>query len=212
MVIYYLILSHQVGRSPLHSRYFAAPAFSFTSFTSFASLTSSKSFTIRTYKIPLPQLLYNPHLQAPLGSAGNKGLITPLESALTRNSPVSLLESALAERWGGGGHSCHSGIRHTLLVTTHYAQVLSFQTIPHSFAFSCASQKLNPFVFMQFRALCEKRPEVGTPLHCSPGKTARPRMPLSKVIPPIASVTTLDSAILSTPEEPPCWNPQKVSY
>ena len=66
------------------------------------SQRSSKSFTIRTSKTPLPQLLYNPHLQAPLGSAGNKGLITPLESALMRNSPVSRLESALAERWGVG--------------------------------------------------------------------------------------------------------------
>src|SRR6266567_5528914 len=76
--------------------------FSFTSFTSFASLTTSKSFTIRTSETPLPQLLYNPHLRAPLGSAGNKGLITPLESALTRNSPVSPLESALTKRWGVG--------------------------------------------------------------------------------------------------------------
>src|SRR5713101_8151219 len=66
---------------PCHS---AARAFSFTSFTSFASLTSSKSFTILTSKTPLPQLLYNPHLRAPLGSAGNKGLITSLESALTK--------------------------------------------------------------------------------------------------------------------------------
>src|SRR5713101_6066050 len=47
---------------------------------------TTNSFTIRTSKTPLPQLLYNPHLQAPLGSAGNKGLITPLESALTKNS------------------------------------------------------------------------------------------------------------------------------
>ena len=54
------------------------------------SQCSSKSFTIRTSETPLPQLLYNPHLQAPLGSAGNKRLITPLESALTKNSPVSL--------------------------------------------------------------------------------------------------------------------------
>src|SRR5216683_6708735 len=53
---------------------------------------TTNSFTIRTSKTPLPQLLYNPHLQAPLGSAGNKGLITPLESALMKNSPVSLLE------------------------------------------------------------------------------------------------------------------------
>src|SRR6266568_4560847 len=62
----------------------------------------SKSFRIRTSKTPLPQLLYNPHLQAPLGSAGNKGLITPLESALTKNSPVSHLESALTKTWGWG--------------------------------------------------------------------------------------------------------------
>src|SRR6266567_7448369 len=76
--------------------------FSFTSFTSFASLTTAKSFTIRTSETPLPQLLYNPHLRARLGSAGNKGLITPLESALTRNSPVSRLESALTKKWGVG--------------------------------------------------------------------------------------------------------------
>src|SRR6266571_1351315 len=35
---------------------------------------TTNSFIIRTSKTPLPQLLYNPHLQAPLGSAGNKGL------------------------------------------------------------------------------------------------------------------------------------------
>src|SRR6266478_3710986 len=75
---------------------------------------TTNSFIIRTAKTPLPQPLYNPHLRAPLGSAGNKGLITPvesaltstagnkglitpLESALTRNSPVSLLESALTK-------------------------------------------------------------------------------------------------------------------
>ena len=94
-----MILSYQPGHSPRPSCHFTARAFSFTSF---ASLTSSKPFRIRTSKTPLPQLLYNPHLQALLGSAGNKGLITPLESALTRNSPVSRLESALTERWGVG--------------------------------------------------------------------------------------------------------------
>src|SRR5229473_3210721 len=66
------------------------------------SQRSCNSFTIRTSKTSLPQLLYNPHLQVPLGSAGNKGLITPLESALTKNYPVTSLESALAERWGVG--------------------------------------------------------------------------------------------------------------
>jgi len=64
---------------------------------------TTNSFIIRTSMTPLPQPLYNPHLQAPLGSAGNKGLITPLESALTRNSPVTSLESALTKNPGGGG-------------------------------------------------------------------------------------------------------------
>src|SRR5438445_3080652 len=96
------MLSHHPDHSPRPSCHCAARAFSFTSLTSFVSLTSSKPFRIRTSEIPLPQLLYNPHLQAPLGSAGNKGLITPLESALTRNSPASPLESALTKRWGVG--------------------------------------------------------------------------------------------------------------
>src|SRR6266404_5129834 len=97
------MLSHHPDHFPRPSCHCAARAFSFTSFTSVASLTSSKPFRIRTSETPLPQLLYNPHLRAPLGSAGNKGLITPLESALTRNSPVSRLESALTKRWGVGG-------------------------------------------------------------------------------------------------------------
>src|SRR5713101_688601 len=107
VVICSLTLSHQPGHPPLPPRYFAARAFSFTSFTSFASLTSSKSFTIRTSETPLPQPLYNPHLQAPLGSAGNKGLITPLESALTKNPPVTPVESALTKT-GGWGPPSHS--------------------------------------------------------------------------------------------------------
>ncbi len=65
-------------------------------------LLTTNLFRIRTSMTPLPQPLYNPHLQAPLGSAGNKGLITPLESALTRNSPVTPVESALTKRWGVG--------------------------------------------------------------------------------------------------------------
>src|SRR2546425_7550086 len=77
---------------------------------------TANSFTIRTSTTPLPQLLYNPHLRAPLGSAGNKGLITPLESALTKNSPVSRLESALAERWGWG--PC-SPLRNSPLTARH---------------------------------------------------------------------------------------------
>src|SRR5712692_4270341 len=72
-------LSHTSEKSPASSKYCHT-----------SKTPSRNSFTIRTSKTPLPQLLYNPHLQAPLGSAGNKGLITPLESALTK-------------RWGVGG-------------------------------------------------------------------------------------------------------------
>src|SRR6266702_4753119 len=111
------MLSHQSGYSHLPPAYCAARAFSFTSSTSFASLTSSKSFTIRTSKTPLPQLLYNPHLQAPLGSAGNKGLITPLESALTKNSPVTPVESALTK---SGGWGSFSPLRNSPHATRHY--------------------------------------------------------------------------------------------
>ncbi len=67
---------------------------------------ATNSFIIRTSETPLPQLLYNPHLQAPLGSAGNKGLITPLKSALTSTAGnkglITPLESALTKRWGWG--------------------------------------------------------------------------------------------------------------
>ncbi len=62
-----------------------------------------KSFTIRRSQTPLPQPLYNPHLQTLLVSAENKGLITPLESALTENSPVTPLECAVPEKGGGRG-------------------------------------------------------------------------------------------------------------
>src|SRR6266699_2218964 len=112
------------------SCYCAARAFYFTSFAS----ATSKSFTIRTSKTPLPQPLYNPHLQAPLGSAGNKGLITPLESALTRNSPASLLESALTKRWGVGVilATPEFATRHSSLATGF--KFFYFHTLPNSFA------------------------------------------------------------------------------
>src|SRR6266571_5462225 len=84
-------LSHTSEKSPASSKYCHT-----------SKTPSRKSFTIRTSMPPLPQPLYNPHLRAPLGSAGNTGLITPLQSALTKNSPVSLLESALTKTGGWG--------------------------------------------------------------------------------------------------------------
>src|SRR6266699_449871 len=151
------MLSRQSRHSPLPSCHCAARAFSFTSFTSFASLTSSKSFTIRTSKTPLPQLLYNPHLQAPLGSAGNKGLITPEESALTK-------------RWGVG--PCFL-LRNSPL-TTRYSQPDSSSLFSYSSKLFCTRQKLNSFVFMQFRTLCQKHPGwgEGDVLLASPRRTA----------------------------------------
>src|SRR6266568_2267357 len=100
---------------------------------------TTNSFIIRTSRTPLPQLLYNPHLRAPLGSAGNKGLITPLESALTKNSPVSLLESALAET-PGVGPCFDSGTRHSSLATGF--KFFYFHTLPSSFALAKSSTLL----------------------------------------------------------------------
>src|SRR6266851_3721709 len=121
------MLSHHPDHSPRPSCHCAARAFSFTSFTSFASLTAAKSFTIRTSGTPLPQLLYNPHLQAPLGSAGNKRLITPLESALTENSPVTSLESALTKNPGVGGMTKHS---FTSMASTNLPRLTSSASVP----------------------------------------------------------------------------------
>jgi hypothetical protein len=86
-------------------------------------------FRIRTSANPLPQLFYNPHLQKLFGSAGNnrltisesthinllesaltrlsgsagnKQLISPLESALAKIAPVISLESALTKMRGEG--------------------------------------------------------------------------------------------------------------
>src|SRR6266568_7249588 len=134
-------LSHTSEKSPASSKYCHT-----------SKTPSRNSFTIRTSETPLPQLLYNPHLRAPFGSAGNKGLVTPLESALTRNSPVTSLESALTKRWGWGPRF-PSGTRHLSLVTCSRIQVLLFSYTSKLF---CTRQKLNPFVFIQIHALCAK--------------------------------------------------------
>jgi hypothetical protein len=90
---------------------------------------------IRTSKTLLPQPLYNPHLhrslgcagnkrltgtrihrqlfcnehlRTPLRSAGNTGLIILLESALTKNAPATLLESALPKNRGEGAEMSNS--------------------------------------------------------------------------------------------------------
>ncbi len=54
-------------------------------------------------KSRLQPLCYQ-HLKSPLVCVANTGLITPLESALTKNAPVTLLESALTKNTRGGGH------------------------------------------------------------------------------------------------------------
>src|SRR6266516_1102015 len=91
---------------------------------------TTKSFTIRTSKTPLPQLLYNPHLRAPLGSAGNKGLITPLESALTKNSPVTSLESALTKNPGVGIWLTRHATKHVCPERPSGAEGPAFSSFP----------------------------------------------------------------------------------
>jgi hypothetical protein len=48
------------------------------------------------------QTLYNQRLRKLPVCVGNKGLITPLQSALTKIVPASSLESALPKNWGWG--------------------------------------------------------------------------------------------------------------
>ncbi len=211
-----MILSRQPGHSPLPSCHCAARAFSFTSFTSFASSTSSKSFTIRTSKTPFPQLLYNPHLRAHLGSAGNKGLITPLESALTKNSPVSRLESALTKKVGVGvvPASPELATRHSSLRTMFksflfrlFHTLLRFLAPPKNstLLFSCNSE-----------LFAQNTRGGGTPLALFTGNgeasVAVVEGHTSNRDHRHTARESLGSAILSTPEEPPCWNPPKVSY
>ncbi len=130
------------------------------------SQRSAKSFTIRTSETPLPQLLYNPHLQALLGSAGNKGLITPLESALTKNSPVSRLESALTKTGGGGSFRPFNVATFQRLDVQTPKRPHIFQSSPlfsHCSELFCTHQKLNSFVFMEFQTLCTKHLGCGGP-------------------------------------------------
>src|SRR6266702_3314332 len=168
---------------------------------------TTNSFIIRTSETPLPQLLYNPHLQAPLGSAGNKGLITPLESALTKNSPVSRLESALAEKWGWG----------VILATPEFAtRHSSLPTMFKPFLFRLfhtllrflAPAKNSTLLFSCNSELFAKNAGGWVPpLHCSPGKTATHRMPLSKVMPPTATVATLPGKVSARLYSPPRRSP-----
>src|SRR6266702_4684455 len=87
---------------------------------------TTKSFTIRTSETPLPQLLYNPHLQAPLGSAGNKGLISLLESALTKRwgvgvqgIPVCILHSGEMSWTSATGDAATDVLRRSPFLATH---------------------------------------------------------------------------------------------
>ena len=65
-------------------------------------LISEENKRLTATKFP-SQLFCLQHLRRPLASALSKGLITPIESALTENVSVTPLESALTKNIGGGG-------------------------------------------------------------------------------------------------------------
>src|SRR6266487_6212136 len=69
---------------------------------------------------------------------------------------------------GGGVLPQPSAFRHSDLLSIY---PLYFQTLPNSFALFCTYQKLNSFLFMQFRTLCAKHPGGGRvnlmPIHRS---------------------------------------------
>src|SRR6266581_7173950 len=135
---------------------------------------TTNSFIIRTSMTPFPQPLYNPHLQAPLGSAGNKGLITPLESALTKNSPVTSLESALTKRWGVGVilATPEFATRHSSLPTMFKSFLFRlFQTLLHS-------SKTQLFCFHAIPRSFAKTPGVGGVRAYGPQSTRHSMSPL----------------------------------
>ena len=68
-----------------------------------AILCSCKPFRIRTATTRFSQAFYNLHLEAPPVSGANKEVTTHLESALTKNAPLTSLESTLTKKRGGGG-------------------------------------------------------------------------------------------------------------
>src|SRR5713101_985780 len=63
----------------------------------------SKELTPREF---LPQLLHFQHLRAPLVTAENTRLITPLESTLTRKCPRNPFRIRTYKKHGGGGSGC----------------------------------------------------------------------------------------------------------
>jgi hypothetical protein len=69
-----------------------------------APLIRANLFGIRSSKTLFPQLSYYPQLQASLGSEAIKGLITPLESSLTRSPLATPLEFGHAENARGKGY------------------------------------------------------------------------------------------------------------
>jgi hypothetical protein len=75
-------------QQPLYSAHFRSP---------FGS-ADSKGFSAPIFS---PQLLYPQPLHTPSASIVNKGLITPLDSALPENPLVTPLESALPKTLGG---------------------------------------------------------------------------------------------------------------
>src|SRR5712692_10239259 len=60
-------------------------------------------------------------------------------------------------------NNSQSGTRWSPISTRHCTQVLSFQTLAHSFALFCTHQKRNSFIFKRFRTLCAKTPGGGVP-------------------------------------------------
>jgi len=94
----------------------------------------------------------------------NTATLSLAECAVTRLSPATPLECAVAKKVGGGGYSHHfvTNLSFAMseaegpLLPRHNAQVLSFQILAHSFALFCTLAKLNPFPFKQLRTLCRK--------------------------------------------------------
>src|SRR5229473_2282368 len=104
-------------------------------------------------------------LTSPSHLIENTATLSLLESALTRFSPATPLESALTKNTGVGGlpswNEFTPSEAEAQLVSRRCIQVLSFHTLAHSVALFCTLQKLNSFIFKRFRTLRQKTQPPG---------------------------------------------------
>jgi hypothetical protein len=77
---------------------------------------------------------------------------------------ISITSALFSSRRGVYPLSPHPRTLRSAVLSLPSLYLLSFQILPHSFAFFCTHANLNSFIFNRFRTLRQKPPGVGVPL------------------------------------------------